>query len=142
MNHTEKVASVGAFTAALLSLSCCLPLSIPAALGLAGVSVFASANQLWLIGASVVLLLVGLVQVVRRPACGRRSRLSMLLLAFASVMVVGVVAFPQAIASFMADRLPATRQDPRVGDLALDDLRREFNAASASVRVIVLLSPT
>ena len=35
MRLDEKVAPVGALTAALISISCCLPFSIPAALGLA-----------------------------------------------------------------------------------------------------------
>ena len=141
MKHTDKIASAGACTTALLSLACCLPLSIPAAVGLAGVSAFNSQNQIWLIGASVVLLALGAVQLIRRPVCGRRSRLSMLLLGAAFVMVVGVIAFPQAIAGFMADHL-SDHRGAAVGDLALDDLRREFNAASGSVRVIVMLSPT
>lgn len=106
MRLGEKVAPVGALAAALISISCCLPFSIPAALGLAGLSMFASQNQLFLIGASVVLLVIGLVQILRKRACQRRSRTSVALLCVASGLLVAVVFFPQAIAGFLADHLP------------------------------------
>jgi hypothetical protein len=80
MRLAEKIAPAGALTAALISITCCLPFSIPAALGLAGLSMFASQNQLWLIAASLLLLAVGVIQLVRRPAGQRRSRTSIALL--------------------------------------------------------------
>ena len=106
MRLSEKIAPAGALTAALISISCCLPFSIPAALGLAGISVFASQNQLWLIGASLILLSIGVIQVVRRRACQRRSRTSIVVLSVSAVLVLLVVFFPQAIAGFLADHLP------------------------------------
>lgn len=106
MNHSEKLAPAGALTAALLSISCCVPLGIPAAFGLAGISLFASRYQVWLIGASVVLLLVGVMQLFRRPVCQRRSRTSIVILCVSAGLVVAVTLFPQSIASFLADRLP------------------------------------
>lgn len=106
MKHFEKIAPAGALTAALLSLSCCVPLGITAAFGLAGISLFASTHQLWLIAASIGMLLLGMVQLLRRPVCQRRSRTSVVLLCVAAVLVVAVTFFPQSIASFLADRLP------------------------------------
>jgi hypothetical protein len=106
MSLSEKIAPAGALTAALISISCCLPFSIPAALGLAGLSMFASANQLWLIGASVVLLIVGTIQIIRKPACQRRSRGSIVLLCVSALLVMAVVFLPQLIAGFLADYLP------------------------------------
>jgi hypothetical protein len=106
MRFGEKVAPVGALTAALISITCCLPFSIPAAVGLAGLSMFASQNQLFLIAASVILLLIGVVQIFRKGTCQRRSRTSIALLCVASGLLVAVVFFPQAIAGFLADHLP------------------------------------
>jgi cytochrome bd-type quinol oxidase subunit 2 len=107
MKINEKAAPAGALTAALLSISCCLPFSIPAALGIAGFAAFASQNQLWLIGASLLLLVVGLVQLLRRPACDRkRSRSSVVLLCLSAVLVVAVVFLPEVVSGFLADHLP------------------------------------
>ena len=71
--------------------------AFPAALGLAGISVFASQNQIWLIGASVLLLGLGVMQLVRRPACQRRSRASIVLLCTSAVLVLAVVFLPEVI---------------------------------------------
>lgn len=106
MRHGEKLAPVGALTAALISISCCLPFSIPAALGLAGLSIFASQNQLWLIAASLILLLVGALQLFRNRACQRRSRTNTVLLCLSAVLVFAVTFLPETIAGFLADHLP------------------------------------
>jgi len=106
MRIGDKVAPVGALTAALVSISCCLPFSIPAALGLAGISMFASQNQAWLIGGSLALLAVGGIQLVRRPKCQRRSRASITLLCVSAVLVFAVVFLPEVISGFLADHLP------------------------------------
>jgi hypothetical protein len=149
MKHSEKFAPAGAFAAALLSLTCCVPFGITAAVGLAGISMFASRYQGWLIGASVVLLVIGLIQFFRRPACRRRSPASMVLLSLSAGLVVTVVLFPQAIAGFFADHLPFALYDPvepgaltRLDPASFTGLRNEFNKAAGQVRVIVLLSPT
>jgi hypothetical protein len=106
MRHSDKLAPAGALAAAILSLACCLPLSIPAAIGLAGIGAIAGEYQIWLIGASVALLGMGVFQVVRRPACRRRSRISIGLLCLSSALVVAVLLFPQAIASLIAGSAP------------------------------------
>ncbi len=106
MRPGEKIAPVAALAAAVVSISCCLPFAVPAALGLAGLSVFAGEHQGWLIGASVVLLAAGAGQLVRRRACERRSRVSIVLLCVSAMLVLAVVFFPQSIAGFLADHLP------------------------------------
>jgi hypothetical protein len=107
MKAGKKLAPAGALAAALLSISCCLPFSIPAALGLAGIAMFASQNQLWLISASVLLLAVGLIQLLRKPSCDRRrSRSSIVLLCISAVLLTTVVFLPEVISGFLADHLP------------------------------------
>jgi len=106
MKHSEKLAPAGALTAAVISISCCVPFGITAAFGLAGISMFASRYQLWLIGASVLLLLIGVIQLVRKPVCQRRSPTSIVFLCVSAVLVGAVTLFPQSIAGFLADRLP------------------------------------
>ena len=144
MKLPEKLAPAGALTAALLSIGCCLPFAIPAALGLAGVSAFASAYQPWMIGASFALLVAGIVQIVRRPACGRRrSRASIVLLGVSAALVLAVVFAPQSVAGFLAE--PGGGNDTALTDLdppSYARLKSEFNAAAGRVRVIALLSPT
>lgn len=106
MRFSEKAVPAGALTAALISIGCCLPFSLPAALGLAGLSMFASRNQVWLLGASFALLAAGVIQLARRPACQRRSRASIILLSISAALVLAVVFLPQSIAGFLADHLP------------------------------------
>jgi len=60
-------------------------------------------------------------------------------------VVLGFILFPQAVASFLADRLPdfSTSPTPNLVELSgLDVLKDEFNRASGETRIIVLLSPT
>ena len=106
MKHYEKLAPTGALAAALLSISCCVPFGITAALGLASISMLATRYQPWLIGASLGLLVLGVIQLVRKPHCRRRSRTSIALLCVSAVLIVGVTLFPQQIAGFLADHLP------------------------------------
>ena len=105
----------------------------------------ASRYQAWLIGASVVMLGIGAWQIVWRPSCDRRrSRTSLLVLCVSAAIVLGVVFMPEAIAGFLADRVAGEGGAPaELTDVSsLDELKREFNAASDRVRVITLLSPT
>ena len=105
MKHSERIAPVAAMFSALASVGCCLPLSIPAAVGLAGLGVAASRFQPWLIGLSFVLLAIGIVQLSRPAACRRRSRTSLFVLCVAAAIVLTMALFPQSVASFVADRL-------------------------------------
>lgn len=103
MKHAERITPVAAVVSALLSIACCLPFAFPAALGLAGLGVVFSAVRPWLAAASLALLGVGLVQLLRRRACGRRSPASLALFGIAALVVLGFLLFPQWIAGLIAD---------------------------------------
>jgi uncharacterized membrane protein len=102
MMRTERLASVGAALSALSALACCLPLGIPAALGLVGLSVVLTRLQPWLIGFALMLLAAGIIAMYRGRSCQRRSRLSLMLLGVSAVIVLAVTMFPQVIADLLA----------------------------------------
>jgi hypothetical protein len=103
MRVLEKGLSTAAVIAALSTLACCVPLGFLGALGLASLSVWANPLRPWLLGASVVLLAVGFVQLhVRKSACVRRSTASLVVFWTAAVVVFLIVLFPQLIASLIA----------------------------------------
>jgi len=80
MIRAERVASLGAALSAVGTLACCLPLGIPAALGLIGLSAVLAVLRPWLIAVAVVFLGIGLFSLYRgQRTCQRRSRLSMVL---------------------------------------------------------------
>ncbi len=142
-------ASLGAMVSSLLTLGCCLPLPFLGAAGLAGASVFLSVARPWLLGLSVALLGVGFFQVYRGMKCrARQSRIALVLLGLAAVLVVFLLFFPQVLAGLLADissqqKVPAGQ--PSLASLTpenFDQLRAAFNAASGDVRVVLLLSPT
>ncbi len=142
-------ASLGAMVSSLLTLGCCLPLPFLGAAGLAGASVFLSAARPWLLGLSVLLLGAGFFQVYRGMKCrARQSRIALVLLGLAAVLIVFLVLFPQVLAGLLADissqqKVPAGQ--PSLFSLAsenFDELRTAFNSASGDVRIVLLLSPT
>ena len=106
MKHGEKIAPVAAALTGLATLACCLPVGFAAAAVTAGLSTVVATYQSWFLGASVVLLAVGLVQLnqvqnlhptalrivhcVRCLCCHRATR----------------HAFPQVIAGMLADCVP------------------------------------
>jgi mercuric ion transport protein len=100
----ERAAPGAAILAALSALACCLPFGIVGALGLAGVSVWIAPLRPWLLGAAVLLLVVGFWQIYRRgnQCSTRRSPLSIALFWLALVVVVLVTIFPQLIANWLA----------------------------------------
>lgn len=96
--------SVGAIVASLLTLGCCLPVAFLGAAGLAGASVFFASARLWLLGVSVILLGVGIFQVYRGMRCQtRQNKTAIALLSLATIIVLLVLLFPQAIASVLAN---------------------------------------
>jgi len=142
-------ASLGATVTSLLTLGCCLPLPFLGAAGLAGASVFLSAARPWLLGLSVIFLGAGFFQVYRGMKCrARQSRIALILLGLAAVLVVFMLFFPQVLAGLLADissqqKVPAGQ--PSLSSLTsenFDQLRAAFNKASGDVRVVLLLSPT
>jgi len=106
MKDSEKVAPVAAVISAVLSITCCLPLGIPTAIGLAGLGMLAGQLRPWLMGLSLVLLAVGLVQLYRRRTCQRHNSISVVIFCMAAAIVLALVLFPQLVASIVADRLP------------------------------------
>ena len=106
MKHSEKVAPLAAVISAVLSVTCCVPLGIPAAIGLAGLGMLAGQLRPWLMGLSLLLLAVGLVQLHRRRTCQRHNSISVVIYWIAAAIVFGLVLFPQFVASIVADRLP------------------------------------
>jgi len=97
-------ASVGAMLTSLLTLGCCLPLPFLGAAGIAGTSVFLAGARPWLLGLSVSLLAAGFFQVYRGMRCrARQSNTAIVLLSLATIVVVLLLLFPQAIASVLAD---------------------------------------
>jgi hypothetical protein len=97
-------ASVGAILSSLLTLGCCLPLPFWGAAGVAGASVLLAGARPWLLGLSIILLGLGFFQVYRGVRCRtRQSKTAIVMLGFATLVVVLLLLFPQAIASVLAD---------------------------------------
>ncbi len=105
MKHSVKIAPAAALLSALVSITCCLPLGIPAAIGLAGLGMLMGRLQPWLMALSLVFLTVGLVQLYRQRTCQRRDPLSLVIFCIAAAIVLALVFFPQVVASIFADRL-------------------------------------
>jgi hypothetical protein len=78
----------------------------------------------------------------------RQSRIALVLLGLAAVIVVLLLFFPQVLAGLLADI--SSQQKVPSGQPSLfyltsesfGQLRAAFNAASGDVRVVLLLSPT
>lgn len=104
MKAVERAAPAAAILAALSALACCLPFGIVGALGLASISVWIAPLRPWLLGAAVLLLVLGFWQLYRRgKQCSlRRSRISVVLFWVAVVVVVLVTIFPQLVANWIA----------------------------------------
>ena len=107
MKHTEKIASVAAALSALATLTCCLPIAFVAGTASASLAMVAGSYRWSFLGASVVLLAVGAVQLVRaRRACRPRGAASLGILGTSATIVLVVVLFPQMIAGLLADWMP------------------------------------
>ena len=107
MKHTEKIAPVAAALSALATVACCLPIAFAAGTATATLATVAGTYRWTFVGASVVLLGIGAVQVaLARRACRPRSTVSMVVLVVSAAVVVFVVLFPQVIAGLIADFMP------------------------------------
>src|SRR5260370_6423784 len=100
----ERGAPAAAILAALSALACCLPFGIVGALGLASISVLIAPLRPWLLGAAVLLLVVGFWQIYRRgnQCSTQRSPVSVALFWVAVAVVVLITIFPQLIANWLA----------------------------------------
>ena len=107
MKHAERIPPIAAATSALATLLCCLPIGFAAAAATATVAAVVSQFRPWLLGASLVLVAIGFVQVYRRKACERRSTATLAILWISAAIVVIVILFPQSIASAIADLFPS-----------------------------------
>jgi hypothetical protein len=107
MKHGEKVAPVMAAVTSLVTIACCVPMGFAAAAVTASLGMAVAAYQPWFLGASVLLLLVGGLQLRQtQRACGTRSSSSVIVFGLSAVIVVLVVVFPDVIAGFLADWMP------------------------------------
>lgn len=107
MKHAERVTPIAAVTSALATLLCCLPIAFATAAATASMAAVVSELRPWLLGVSVVLVVIGFVQVYRRKACERRNPVTLALLWISAAIVAIVILFPQAIAGVIADLLPS-----------------------------------
>lgn len=107
MKHAERVTPIAAVTSALATLLCCLPIAFATAAATASVAAVVSELRPWLLGASMVLVAIGFLQVYRRKSCERRNPVTLSVLWIGAAIVVVVILFPQAIAGLVADLLPA-----------------------------------
>jgi hypothetical protein len=107
MKHAEKITPIAAAASAVATLICCLPVGFAAAAATASLSAVVLTYRPWFLAASMLLLVVGMVQVTRvQWACPTRSRASVAIFALSATTVLLVVFFPQVIASLIADWLP------------------------------------
>ena len=107
MKHTEKIAPVVAALSALATLTCCLPIAFLAGTASASLAIVAGSYRWSFLGASVVLLAVGAVQLVQeRRACRPSGAASLGILGVSATIVLIVVLFPQMIAGLLADWMP------------------------------------
>ena len=80
MRLSRTFTPLAAIAASWASLVCCLPFAFLAALGSAGAAVWLSSLRPWLLGVSVLLLVMGFCQLyIGRNACTRRTRAGVLL---------------------------------------------------------------
>ena len=107
MKHGDTLAPVAAALTALTTLACCLPLGFATAAAMGSLSLVVAEHQSWFLGASVVLLAVGAVQLRQaQKACARRRSGPRLVLCLSATIVVLVIFFPQQIAGIVADLMP------------------------------------
>ena len=92
-----------ALLSSLGAMACCLPLGFLGALAAAGGGAIFVALRPWMMGASVLFLMVGFVQLYRRPVCRTRGRTAIVALFWITAALVFVLfAFPQVIANLAA----------------------------------------
>ena len=107
-----KRGTVAAPFAAIVSLvaagSCCIPVGFfIAGAGLFGAAGFFGAAQPFLVALALVSLALGFIRTYAGARCTRRSRAAVVLLWTAAFLVLAMLLFPQVIAGFLADYLPA-----------------------------------
>ena len=112
MKEVKKGTGISASLLAILgsvaTIGCCLPVGFGAALGAGAASAFFATLRPWLLGLSIVFIVVGFWQQHRAKQCAVRGRwIGTALLWAAVVVVVAMILFPQQVAGFIADRFYA-----------------------------------
>jgi len=106
MNHSEKITPLAAVVSALSTLACCLPSSIAAAAGSAGVGVLLEPLRPLLLTLSIALLVLGFAQLYRtNRICHRRSLVSIAVFVISAILVIGALVSPQITAGLLASML-------------------------------------
>jgi hypothetical protein len=91
----------------LAPLARCVPMGFVAAAATAILSAAVATYQRWFLGASVVLLVIGMVQLRQvQRTCARQPYSSFMVVGTSAVIVLLVVLFPQVVAEIVADWLP------------------------------------
>jgi hypothetical protein len=107
MKHVEKAAPIAAALTSLTTLVCCIPLGFATGAAMASLGMVVATYQRWFLGVSVVLLVVGIVQLQRmQRTCATRPYASIVVLILSAFIVSLVVLFPQVVAEIVADWLP------------------------------------
>jgi len=141
----SSILSVTASVASLLAaLSCCLPLgTLLLAAGSATASIISEKLRPWLLALSAGFLLLAFVQTYWLRRCEfRRRRARTLLLWFACIVVVSMLAFPRFTSTLLAGHLPAFSGATTLADFDEGAFARDFDAGADKTRIVVLLSPT
>lgn len=107
MKHVEKVTPIAAALTSVATLVCCVPMGFASAAATASLSMVVATYQRWFLGASVVLLILGMAQLQRvQRTCTTRPYGSMVVFGVSAVIVLLVVLFPQVVATIVADWMP------------------------------------
>jgi hypothetical protein len=107
MKHTERITPIAAALSAVATLLCCLPIGFAAAAATASLGVAIASLRPWLLGAALVLVAIGFVQIYYgKQSCHRRTIADVAILWVCTAIVVLVAFFPQLIATAIADWLP------------------------------------
>ena len=102
-----RLAPGAAIGSVLAAMGCCLPLAIPAGSAAAALGLALEPLRPWLMGLSVALVSLGVIQLRRdRRACRRRSPWRIGMLAVSAVLVGTALLFPQVLAGLIADWFP------------------------------------
>ena len=113
------------------------------AAGSAGAAMFSEALRPILVWVSALLIVVAFVQTYFRSRCEfRHRRFRTALLWLSAAVVVLSIAAPRFTATLLAGRLPSFRASAELRTFVESEFLREFEAASAQTRLVVLLSPT
>jgi hypothetical protein len=111
MKHGDKIAPVAGALGAIGTLLCCLPLGFAGAAATAGLAAAIAPLRAWMLGASVILLSIGAIQLTRDRRCATKPRTSsVVVLCVSAAIITLVVVFPQVLAGILADWLPWGRR--------------------------------